>query len=149
MSYWDLVEPIWDEVSIYDGPEAFLEQFSAHGEAASLLLAAHWCQSEVCNGGFFQFFGNSAGVLAPEAVRAFRKLDMPQTAKVVEEAMFLLGADYPRERIQRGLALASIKVSYGAAGEPFLNFDNEFFDLIARENGGFEAAATAYGVANG
>ncbi|WP_369973953.1 DUF4375 domain-containing protein [Polaromonas sp. SP1] len=30
------------------------------------LFAVHWCQSEICNGGFMQFFANSTGVLAPE-----------------------------------------------------------------------------------
>lgn len=71
-SYWRLVEPIWDTVSIYHGPKAFLEQFEAAPEASRTLFAAHWCQSEIDNGGLYQFFCNSTGVLALEAAEAFR-----------------------------------------------------------------------------
>ena len=69
-SYWRLLEPIWDSVSIYDGPKTFLRQYRRLPRAVGHLFAAHWCQSEICNGGFHQFFGNSTGVLAPEAMEA-------------------------------------------------------------------------------
>jgi hypothetical protein len=68
-SYWDLVEPVWDEINIYDGPDVFLETFQKVPLKIGYLYAVHFCQSEVCNGGFGQFFFNSTGVLAPEAVR--------------------------------------------------------------------------------
>jgi hypothetical protein len=63
--YWDLVEPIWDEISIYDGAEQFLQDFEKTDERPGILFAAHWTQSEVMNGGLGQFFNNSTGVLAP------------------------------------------------------------------------------------
>ena len=69
--YFDLIEPIWEQVSIYDGEAVFLRQFGAIAERQKHVLAAHWCQSEVCNGGFLQFFHNSTGVLCPEAVTGF------------------------------------------------------------------------------
>ncbi|WP_164468170.1 DMP19 family protein [Caulobacter vibrioides] len=46
----------------------FLAGFSAVPTPSKHLLATHWLQSEVHNGGFSQFFSNSTGVLAPEAV---------------------------------------------------------------------------------
>lgn len=98
MGYWKLVEPIWDTVSIYDGGEAFLEQFAVAPQPSQVLFAAHWTQSEVLNGGFGQYFSNSTGVLAPEAVWAFRVLGMPRTAAAVEQAMAFFGSPYPRER---------------------------------------------------
>ena len=50
-NYWQVVETIWDVISIYDGPEIFLKQFSTVSPEKGHLFAAHWCQSEVCNGG--------------------------------------------------------------------------------------------------
>jgi len=70
--YWRLIKPFSRELSIYDGPEVFLYQFRQLPPEVGHLLAAHRCQSEVRNGGFHQFFSNSTGVLAPEALAAFR-----------------------------------------------------------------------------
>ena len=63
--------PIWDAINIYDGPEVFLTTLNHVSREAGLLFAAYFCQTEVCNGGFHQFFFNSTGVLAPEAVDGF------------------------------------------------------------------------------
>jgi hypothetical protein len=149
MGYWDLVDPIWEKVSIYDGPDVFLEQYAASPEPSRVLFSAHWCQSEVCNGGFDQFFSNSTGVLAPEAAEAFRKIGMPQIAVLIEQAMSLFGSNYPRDRSERDLALYVI---YMAAADdedgPFSKLDQSFFDLIETENGGFESAADAYATSN-
>jgi hypothetical protein len=94
-SYWSLVEPVWDAISIYDGPEEFLAQFGAANAVSRTLFAAHWCQSEVQNGGLHQFFHNSTGVLAPEAAAAFDALEMPKTADVVRSAISWFGLEFP------------------------------------------------------
>ncbi len=145
MSYWKLVEPVWDTISIYDGPETFLEQFNAAPKASRVLFAAHWCQSEVKNGGFLQFFSNSTGVLAPEAVQAFTALGMPKTAQVLQAAMSLLGSAYPRCREDREEVIEAVFSSLDDEDRyPFDSFDEDFFDLLKQEGGGFEASADLY-----
>ena len=99
--YWKVVEPFWDLINIYDGPEVFRSTYDSAPKISGLMFAAHFCQSEVCNGGFGQFFSNSTGVLAPEAVEGFRQIGQPQVAAVVESAMELLGPAYPRDRDER------------------------------------------------
>jgi uncharacterized protein DUF4375 len=150
MGYWDLVDPIWETVSIYDGPDTFLQQYAASPEASRVLFAAHWCQSEICNGGFDQFFSNNTGVLAPEGVEAFRKIGMPQIAALIEQAISALGPTYPRDRDEREDA---IETAWDACGDtesgPFGHIDESFFVLIETENGGFRAAADAYAASNG
>jgi hypothetical protein len=53
--YWDLVDPYWEKVSIYDGGDVFLLEYKKLPTASKHLFAAHWLQSEVNNGGFGQF----------------------------------------------------------------------------------------------
>jgi hypothetical protein len=145
--YWEHVEPFWETVSIYDGPEAFLERFTEVPEHAAHLFALHWCASEICNGGFHQFFFNSTGVLAPEAVAGFKAIGMPQTAAVVAVAMASFGDPYPRDREERQDALDALDPeNAGADGwdSPFSDLDNRFYDLLGRENGGMEKAAERY-----
>jgi Domain of unknown function (DUF4375) len=141
--YWRLVEPIWQSVSIYQGPDTFLRQFNAAPQQARTLLAAHWCQSEVCNGGFLQFFYNPTSVLAPEASEAFRAIGMPLTAEVVAKAAAWFGAEYPREREQRMARLAPFHPRKRGT-DPFESLDTEFFRLLDKESGGFITAANQY-----
>jgi len=148
--YWDHIEPFWESVSIYDGPEEFLLGFTETPEHAAHLLAVHWCASEVCNGGFHQFFFNSTGVLAPEAAIGFRAIGMPRTAAVVTAAMESFGAPYPRDREERQDALAALvaidpETTHDSDWDnPFGDLDRQFYELIELENGGKEKAAEDY-----
>jgi hypothetical protein len=141
--YWQVLDPVWDHISIYDGADRFLREFEATAVAPRTLFAAHFCQSEICNGGFAQFFGNSTGVLAPEAVDAFRALGMPATADLVQRAVSAFGPEYPRERDSRDDRMEALF----EAADPFQGMDAQLFELIKTENGGFVKAADAYAAA--
>ena len=141
-SYWRVVAPYWKRVDIYSGADVFLRTFAQAPEAAGHLLAAHWCQSEVCNGGFHQFFSNSTGVLAPEAARGFRVIGLPAVEEIVTEAMAKFGAPYPREREQRRAFLKSIPGQTRAEWNRFIALDDAFF--AATREDAFRKAADRY-----
>jgi hypothetical protein len=132
LSYWELVEPYWDAVSLHGGAEKFIQQFAAMPMASQHLYATHWTQSEVQNGGLGQFFGNCTGILAPEALEGFRALGMPQAAAALADAMELFGDPYPRER---------------KTGEQVTlptTIEDRFADLLETEAGGFWNAGDRY-----
>jgi hypothetical protein len=136
--YWRLVDPVWEQIDIYRGADVFLATYRAAEKRAGLLFAAHFAQSEICNGGFNQLFWNSTGVLAPEAVEGFQVIGMPETAEILSRAMRLLGENYPRERGERQNILAVLHK------EKFNELDEKFFVLIEAENGGFTLAADRF-----
>jgi len=136
--YWSVVEPIWDEIEIYLGPEEFGRTFASVSRPAGLLFAAHFCQSEVCNGGFNQFFSNSTGVLAPEAIEGFKAIGQDFVAEVIQEACSLLGEPFPRERWLRQTKLGAVD------SEVLDSLNQRFYGIIRSENGGFDAAADNY-----
>jgi Domain of unknown function (DUF4375) len=138
MGYWGIVGPVWDAINIYDGPEVFAQTFASAPKASGFLFAAHFCQYEICNGGFKQFFGNSTGVLAPEAVEGFREIGQAQVAALIEKAMSLFGRAYPRDRKERQVRLAEL--SRSSLDAP----DEIFYSLIDSEGGGFTTAADRY-----
>jgi hypothetical protein len=162
-SYWDVLEPYWSRLSI-DNPEAFLASAAAAPRAVVMLYAAHFSQSEICNGGFLQFFWNSTGVLAPEACESFPAMGMPQLGAVVHFAVSRLGMPYPRRRedrwdallVQSGRSSEELEEIFQAQDQLYLAFqeatrpldfeslDKLFFQLIREESGGFEAVATRY-----
>jgi hypothetical protein len=139
-AYWSLVEPFWDSVDIYEGPGRFLKDFTAVPARSGHLLAAHWCQSEVINGGFDQFFYNSTGVLAPEAAAGFEAVGMRNLGEVIQRAMSLFGPEFARDRDLRQEWLEN----QAAEASPFAELDDEFYDLIVVEQGGWDQAADRY-----
>jgi hypothetical protein len=142
--YWPLVEPVWRSLSIYAPPTEFVEQFSALPTKVRHLFAAHWCQSEVRNGGFHQFFSNSTGVLAPEALAAFRAMGLTEWAAILEEAMRFFGEPYPRERGAR-LELLSRGRGPREEQDPFSRLDEQFYAwLVAEDTDRWCRAADAY-----
>lgn len=146
--YWNVVEPIWDDVSIYGSPEEFLEQFEKLSEKQKVLFSSHWAQSEIMNGGLGQFFSNPTGVLAPEAVWAFKKLGMAKCAKILSEAMKFFGSEYPRLRVERENAFESFYEKNGNEAIPLPKEEDEMATEIEDENGGFWDTADDYAKEN-
>jgi len=135
---WPLSDVASDEISVYDGPEVFLEQFHGRSRADQIVFAGYWLQAQILNGGLGQFFWNDTGVLAPEAVEACRALGLPKLAARIQEAMNWFGHPYPREREPRETALQQ------SDGDPFSELEDEVVGLIYEENSGLEQAAVKY-----
>lgn len=133
--YWSLVEPVWGSISFYDGPDAFLRQYQAVRQEVGHLFAAHWCQSEVCNGGLHQFFSNSTGVLAPEALAGFRAIGLTEWANILAEAMQFFGSAYPRERLDRLVLLPKRQGQRRKEWDPFCHLDHRFYEWLCSETG--------------
>jgi len=143
-SLWPISDVASQEISIYDGPEVFLSEYAAADPVHQTIFAACWFQGEVLNGGLSQFFGNSTGVLAPEALQALSTLGMPRLAAKLQEAMDWFGTPYPRERERREAKLEEYSTAHGEGEEPFEALSEEVGDLIYEEGPGLEAAALAY-----
>jgi hypothetical protein len=126
---WERIEPYWDAVSIYNGPTVFLDAFRQVPEPARHHFAVWWCDSEVCNGGFHQFFYNSTGVLAPEALEGFRAIGLAECAKLVEAAINKFGSKYPRDREERHSALQAIELPgrERMQWDPFYDLDERYY----------------------
>jgi len=162
-SYWDAIEPIWEIVNFYDGEETYLASISTLDRPLVLLYAAHFAYSEICNGGFQQFYWNSTGAIGPETVEGYRMIGMPELATLVERASALLESPYPRDRQLRQRVLFRVsgcgeldskstdnfKKLYDVSDKADAPIDwnalnKDFYHLAETENGGFEAAANRY-----
>jgi hypothetical protein len=151
-TYWNAIEPIWDSIDI-DSAELFQTTFERVPRELGLLYAAHFCQSEICNGGFTQFFSNSTGVLAPETVEGFMAIGQAKVANVVRRAMSTLGSPYLRDRAARWAALDGLPGARGHSRhrniDLFRPLEEDFYSLLRTDGGGFENAADGYVVAIG
>jgi hypothetical protein len=123
--YWKVLEPYWDRIDIYDGPERFLATYRTMPAVVQILYAAHFCESEVANGGLHQFFMNPTGVLAPEAVQAFRAINFSESAAILERAMQFFGTPYQRDQEARIERLESVTGETPEQWNPFFHLDEE------------------------
>jgi Domain of unknown function (DUF4375) len=142
--YWSLVKPVWRSISIHGGSEKFLRQFRRVPAPVGHLFAAHWCQSEVRNGGLHQFFSNSTGVLAPEALEGFRAIGLGELAELLAEAMAFFGRPYPREQGARRDLLSRQEGERREEWDPFYRLDDRFYEWLDAEDDRWERAADAY-----
>lgn len=138
---WRVIEPYGDLVDIYGDPEEFLTGFGLVPPPAGHLLTVWWCHSEVCNGGFHQFFGNSTGVLVPEALVGYRSIGLVRCAEIVDTAIRMFGESYPRDRKSRLTRLSDLKGKGDTRKEwdPFYELDDRYY-ASAEEEKLFEAA---------
>jgi uncharacterized protein DUF4375 len=129
-----LIEGVWNRIETYESPEVFLSTFAAVPREHGLLYAVWRCDWEICNGGFRQFFDNSAGVLAPEAVEGFIAVGQPRLADLVTQAMAKLPVHYDRTSSARWAVLDLLPS--GA----FDDLDNAYYQLREIDGGGFDLA---------
>jgi uncharacterized protein DUF4375 len=136
--YWSVVQPVLKRININQTPDVFRRTFDSVPKVSGTMYAAHFCQSEVCNGGLNRLFYNGTGVLTPEAAEAFRAIGQTRIAALIESAIKLFGDEYPRDWEERRSRLSEVS-------EDALNsLDEQFFALIESEAGGFQSAAGSY-----
>jgi hypothetical protein len=75
-------------------------------------LRVWWLEAEASNGTLHQYFYNSTGDDALETVAALKRLNAPQAASILTDAIAIFVGDYPKDRIVRQNALNQIDSSY-------------------------------------
>ncbi len=147
MHYWDIVDPYWEEFDIYR-QKNYLKVIKNFPQPVVHLTAAHWCMSEVRNGGLHQFYLNPTGIVAPEAVIGFAKIRMDKTSRLLERSMLFFNKPYPRSRVKRTELLDAFAIHSGSEfrreADPFFMLDEIFMDLLETEFSGFQVAASLY-----
>ncbi len=144
--YWSLVAPHWLELNeSWDrGADTFISQIQRVPLQVQHLYAAHWCQSEVCNGGFYQFFHNSTGILAPEAVSGFQAIGAQELAVILEQAIAYFGIPYPRDRAARIALLPASTDRPRAKWDPFAALDDQFYNWLEPDHDRWDKLADSY-----
>jgi hypothetical protein len=123
-TYPKFYAPYYDMFNFYDGREEWLNSISQIPEKAVNLFTIHWLHLEVYNGGFWQYFFNSTGTSAPEAIRGFEAIGMTEVSSLVAAAVDELGCPFP----------GTVEARRAIVGQPdqrmdFCHFDRTFDDL--------------------
>ena len=143
--YAKVYTPYYDNLADWDDPEAWLKSYHSVPKKPRNLFCVHWTHLEVFNGGFWQFFFNSTGVMAPEAVVAFKAIGMSDVAAVIERAMSKLGPAFPRLKAGREQLVGEVdkqKIDFDEEDDAFYALADT--DKIFFRNPRFVEFADAY-----
>lgn len=108
----ELIEPVWWTANIYDGPEAYEESLAPFTRAQRLINAIEWYRAEVNNGGHYQFYFNSTGIVWRDALAGFEMLGLTDLAENLRESADLLGGDPPLDRHARVALLERLEPDF-------------------------------------
>lgn len=124
------LDAIWNDQPLTEDPEEFFKWFRGLTKPQQILFPTHWLCAEVYNGGFHQYFSNSTGFHAPEAIQGFRALGLEDISEIVEQAVGVFGANFPRQREIRESFLNSIEGNDISEWNPFFKLDDVFYAAI-------------------
>ncbi len=133
-------ESLLDRVSVYGTTQEYLDDIQKLAQVEVNLLTAALTHIEVCNGGFYQFFHNQTGVVAPEAKTGFAEMGLDEVSNLVRKAMNFFGENYPREQAFRMEKLDAITDGPRDQADPFAALDEEFSRLFNWKEKVFERA---------
>lgn len=99
---------IWHEFPIDTDPRAMDRALRALPPGLCALHALAWCDAEVRNGGYHQFFSNSWGALTAEAIDGYRLIGAARRAELLAAAAHAFFDDgvVSRDRAIRNRSLA-------------------------------------------
>lgn len=112
--------------NFYDGEDAWLDSIKDIPRPAVHLFCIHWLHLEVYNGGFAQYFWNSTGTSAPEAIEGFEAIGMSDVANIVSDACNEIAEPFPRDKLARESILKS---PFGDEHPQLRELDGQFYDL--------------------
>lgn len=139
---WAVIEPLWSAVDFSKGRKHVTETLSRATEGQKLLFAVDWCQKEVRNGGFEQFFLNSAGMIWQEALAGFRAIGAVDYADLLQKALGVFAGEVPTSKKERAKLLRSVPKQ--AREELFVPLDTQFFRLLNKEDTNLESFRARY-----
>jgi hypothetical protein len=126
---WAVIDPLWDVIRFSLGYYAVAQILETVTAGQRALFALDWCQKEVRNGGFEQFFSNYTGMLGPEALEGFQLVGAHKYAVLLAKAMAIFGkGEYPRERSDRVQLLE--QMPQPDREKLFSGLEKQFFDLL-------------------
>lgn len=105
---WELIQPLWYTVNIYDGLEEYNQDLKPFSDPQRKILALFWYDSEVCNGGHDQFFSNSTGIVWKDALDCMWMIGADKYAENFQKAVDMFGGSVPFDRNARNDVLEQL-----------------------------------------
>lgn len=88
---WTVIEPLHWKGNLWGNYAQYEESLSHFTAEQRLLYAMNWLESEVFNGGFYQFFDNPTGQVWSDAYAGFQIIGDDDTVAILDEILLWWG----------------------------------------------------------
>ncbi|TGM58870.1 DMP19 family protein [Leptospira adleri] len=122
---FEIIEPLWWAINVYEGEKEYIEDLKGFSNEQKYLFAIHRYSAEVNNGGHDQFFFNSSGIVAEDALEGFRKIGLDENYNILKESMDRLGGKPFKDRDKRTIQLEESKALFDDLDDLFYKTDLE------------------------
>lgn len=134
-SYFDVVEPMWETINIYDGYDEYIQSAQTFTLEQRYLLAITWYFVEVNNGGHHQFLYNPTGIVWEDAIKGFKHFGMNEYAGNFQKVVDYCGGTISFGREERYHMLEILEEKYGEEFFKILDEADDFiYDYEGEEN---------------
>lgn len=131
---WEVVEPMWWSVSVFDGPKQYETDLQQFSREQRYLFACMCYIGEVDNGGHDQFYANSVGIVWRDALAGFRAFGEAEAADILAESARRMGGEPSLDRSERLEAQLQLRPDFRDLDERFyrLQSSRSLQDSLAR-----------------
>ena len=132
---WDIIKPVYETVNIYNTYEDYLDSAKIFTLEQRYLLAIIWYFIEVNNGGHYQFFDNSTGIVWKDTLKGFELFGMKEHASNFKNLLAYFGGTISFVREERTELLTQMEEEYGDDFYQKLDEADDFvYDYDGNEN---------------
>lgn len=131
-----IIEPLWWSVSIYDGMGKYLLDLSNYSKQQKYIWAIKWYDGEVNNGGHYQFYSNSTGIVWKDAMDGFKEIGFTEAYEIILESTKRFGLPPSRSRDIRNEQMEDINLDFDDLDSRYYKLDDLESRLLSyiREN---------------
>jgi hypothetical protein len=119
-----VIEPLWWTVSIYESKEKYEKDLEPFSRQQRAVFAMMWYMAEVFNGGHYQFYSNSTGIVWEDAMEGFELIGLMEGKEIIEESVNRFGNKPSFDREEREKALDQLNDDFDDLDSRFYRLDN-------------------------
>ncbi|MBN9644876.1 DUF4375 domain-containing protein [Corynebacterium mendelii] len=106
---WEVMEPMHFTGNFYADGALYERSLAEFTVFQRMLFAMNWMESEVCNGGFDQFLGNSTGMVWADAYAGFTAIGDRDTVDILDAVGTWYGGEPAKDRKARRQRLQQLR----------------------------------------
>jgi hypothetical protein len=136
-----IISPVWWSVSIYEDIGKYnldLMQFTLQQR---YVFAIQWYSAEVNNGGHYQFYSNSTGIVWKDALKGFQAIGAKENEEILRESACRLGGTPSQHRDIRKKYLDEHEVDFSDLDDRYYKSETAMcallYDYIRRNASSF------------
>ncbi len=125
-----IINPVWCTATIYGGEEKYNESLASFSKEQRNVYALLWYMAEIGNGGHYQFYFNSTGVVWKDALLGSKALKFDEFTQIIEESAIKMGGQPSLDRWTRQEYLQKNKPDFRELDTRLYKIDNQIYKRI-------------------